>query len=302
MQTMKNVTYESYKEFYKKCNSVVVANKSIFLPKKWKISEFEPSVNDLKTNTTIWSFPDRGSWATHRGNYRGNWSPYIPRCLILKYTEKGDLVLDPMVGSGTTLVECKLLERNAIGVDINPDAIIISRNRLDFEYNPNVNYQEPQIQTYIGDAMHLDLIESNSVDLVTLHPPYADIIVYTQDLTEKDMSQIHDIDEFAKTIQNVAAESFRVLKPGKVCAILVGDTRRKSHYVPLSTRVMQCFLESGFILKENIIKHQWNTSGYKFWNQKSNNFHLIAHEHLFVFKKPKDKNELQKCRESTKWW
>lgn len=43
---------------------------------------------------TVWSFPDRGDWATHVGNYRGNWSPHIPRNLILRYTQPGELVLD----------------------------------------------------------------------------------------------------------------------------------------------------------------------------------------------------------------
>lgn len=36
--------------------------------------------------TTVWSFPKRGNWATHSGMYRGNWSPYVPRNLILKFT------------------------------------------------------------------------------------------------------------------------------------------------------------------------------------------------------------------------
>ncbi len=42
--------------------------------------------------TTVWSFPDRGDWANHVGNYRGNWSPYIPRNLILRYTAPGEFV------------------------------------------------------------------------------------------------------------------------------------------------------------------------------------------------------------------
>ena len=65
--------------------------------------------------TTIWSFPDRGKWATHSGRYRGNWSPYVPRNLILRYSKPGDWVLDQFLGSGTTLVEAKLLNRHAIG-------------------------------------------------------------------------------------------------------------------------------------------------------------------------------------------
>jgi len=51
------------------------------------------------------------TWATGR--------PTSPRNLILRYTAPGELVLDQMTGSGTALVECKLLGRNAVGVDIN---------------------------------------------------------------------------------------------------------------------------------------------------------------------------------------
>ena len=50
--------------------------------------------------TTVWSFPERGSWATHNPKYRGNFAPQIPRNIIEMYTEKGDSVLDPMVGAG----------------------------------------------------------------------------------------------------------------------------------------------------------------------------------------------------------
>ena len=57
--------------------------------------------------TTVWSFPKRGNWATHSGMYRGNWSPYVPRNLILKFTAEHDWILDQFMGSGTTLIEAK---------------------------------------------------------------------------------------------------------------------------------------------------------------------------------------------------
>lgn len=44
----------------------------------------------------------------------------MPRNLILRYSNPGEWVLDQFMGSGTTLVEAKLLNRNAVGVDINP--------------------------------------------------------------------------------------------------------------------------------------------------------------------------------------
>ena len=87
-----------------------------------------------------------------------------------------------MVGSGTTLVECKLLGRRSVGVDINPDAVMVARNRLDFSYAPlDADYVTPEIKTYVGDARSLDLIGSQSIDLIATHPPYASIIPYSHD-------------------------------------------------------------------------------------------------------------------------
>ena len=80
--------------------------------------------------TSIWSFPNRGSWANHNGKYRGNWSPYVPRNLILRYSKNQDIVLDQFVGGGTTLMEAALLGRRGIGIDINPDAIKISSKNI----------------------------------------------------------------------------------------------------------------------------------------------------------------------------
>lgn len=44
----------------------------------------QPENFELETNT-VWAFPNRGKWATHDAKYRGNWSPYIPRNVILRY-------------------------------------------------------------------------------------------------------------------------------------------------------------------------------------------------------------------------
>lgn len=77
--------------------------------------------------TTVWSFKQRGNWATHSGEYRGNWSPYIPRNVILKYSKPGELVLDYFCGAGTTAVECKLLGRRCIALDINDKAIELAK-------------------------------------------------------------------------------------------------------------------------------------------------------------------------------
>ena len=194
------------------------------------------------------------------------------------------------------MIETKLLNRNGIGFDINEMAIQLTRKNLDFEF-PNRNDGIKQT-VGVGDARNLSRIGENSIDMILLHPPYADIIQYTKD--PADFSMIHDIGQFLTAMKPVADEMYRVLKDGRHCAVLIGDTRRFKHYVPIAFRLMDVFLGSGFILKENIIKHQWNCKSTPFWREKSiqNNFLLLMHEHLFVFRKTEKSEDTAKYRES----
>ncbi|PWB54032.1 MAG: DNA methylase [Candidatus Methanoperedenaceae archaeon] len=299
---MKEITHQDHLKFLKKHDHVVIDNVKVPLNANSKIKKFAPSTFTPET-TTVWSFPDRGDWATHIGNYRGNWSPYIPRNLILRYTAPGELVLDQMAGSGTTLVECKLLGRRAVGVDINPDAVMVARNRLDFSYATlDADYTAPEIKTYAGDARCLDLIGNETIDLIATHPPYASIIPYSHD-REGDLSRVHNIAEFADEMRRVAVECMRVLKQGKHCAILMGDSRRNKHFIPITPRVLMSFLEAGFILREDIIKMQWKMkSTREKWFGKKYDFYLIGHEHLYVFRKPDAEERMAKFKESMKWW
>ena len=301
---MKEITHEDYLEFVQKTDRVQIEDVEVRLQKNWEIKACGPPEDYVLERATVWSFPERGDWATHRGDYRGNWSPYIPRNLILKYTERGSWVLDQMMGSGTTLVEAKLLERNAIGVDINLDAVMLARDRLNFSCE-GLSYEngEPTIRTYWGDARNLDKIADSSIDLVATHPPYANIISYTRrKKLSGDLSQL-PLEEYLREMRVVAEEAFRVLKPGKMCAILIGDTRKHKHYVPIAFRVMQAFLEAGFLLKEDIIKLQWNMKTTRErWRGRHYEFYLIAHEHIFVFRKPEDPSEYRKYRFSARWW
>jgi hypothetical protein len=131
------------------------------------------------------------------------------------------------------------------------------------------------------------MLKDESIDFALSHPPYADIITYSDKRIPEDLSNIHDLERFCDEIEKAASELYRVLKRGRFCSILIGDTRRQKMYQPLAFMVMQRFLDAGFVLKEDIIKHQHNCQATGFWVKKSKeaNFLLIMHEHLFVFQK-----------------
>ena len=115
-------------------------------------------------------FKERGDWATHDSKYRGNCSPYVFRNLIIRYSSPGDKILDQFVGGGTSVIEAKLLNRDIIGVDINPKSVELSINKLNFAYGSS------DVEIRIGDAQNLDFINDHSIDFICTHPPYSDII------------------------------------------------------------------------------------------------------------------------------
>jgi len=321
---MREITESDLKEFLKTHTEVTIETAKIRIGQPKKIKQYQPEQFELE-RMNAWSFPERGKWATHQGNFRGNWPPQMARNIILRYSKPSKTVLDQMCGSGTTLIECKLLGRNAIGVDINTDCIMLTRDRLDFEYNPlDSNFPKVSAKTYIGDARNLSLIKDDTIDLIATHPPYANIIAYSnrKNQVSGDLSFARTLTGYLEGMRKIAKESYRVLRPNRFCAILVGDTRRHRHHIPIAFRVMQAFLDVGFILREDVMKYQWRTkstrekweglskTAEKCWvdidkeGKKGHytDFLLLIHEHLFIFRKPEEREDLSALKGSMKWW
>ena len=284
----KEINYPPMIEIFDSVSENVTIEEKIIKP--WAIYKKTDKVSiqpdDFKLEkTTVWSFKDRGDWASHTPQYRGNWSPRVVRNIIELYSKPGDLVLDPMVGGGTTPVECYLTGRNSISSDINGGAISITRDRLNIPFSVSDSISKTKHRTFIGDVRNLNLIKDESIDLIVTHPPYANIIKYAPSV-DGDLSQINDYDTFFIQFRKAIKEFNRVLKPGSYCAILIGDTHNKSYYVPISTRMMMDFLKEGFVLKEDVIKKEWNCESDRNLNRYSGaSFLLTMHEHLFIFRK-----------------
>jgi len=187
------------------------------------------------------------------------------------------------------------LGRKCISLDINDAAIELAKKNIDFKIEPgqlSLSDDKRPVQVYepellVGNARDLSILSDSSIDLICAHPPYANIIHYT-DHKDGDLS-FFDVDDFLKEMKVVAKESYRVLKPGRQCAILIGDTRRRKHVIPIGFKLIGVYLDAGFKLKELVIKRQHNCKSTGFWYKNSikYNFLLLAHEYLAIFEKSK---------------
>ena len=263
--------------------------------RKNSVKGWEPS--DFKIEaTTVWNFRRRGEWAVHKGDYRGNWSPQVPRNLILKYTQPNDWVFDPFVGGGTTLIEAWITNRKSIGIDISPLAYKFSEERLieleeidKRKLSPQLNETSKPI-LILGDARYsIKLlsahgIKDGEIDLICAHPPYLNSLRYTETV-ERDLSRIGDVASFCEEIGEIARQLYTLLKDDGYCAILIGDVRKQNRMIPLGFEVMNVFRQKGFRVKDIIVKLQNQDQSTEFYYGKSSLDYLIAHEYLFIFSK-----------------
>ena len=88
-------------------------------------------INKLKCPGTIWDYSNGGDKNKVKRNHPAVFPEKIPYDFIQVFTKEGDLILDPMCGSGSTCVAAKVLNRNYIGIDISQEYCDISNNRID---------------------------------------------------------------------------------------------------------------------------------------------------------------------------
>jgi hypothetical protein len=95
---------------------------------RWK--EYDEIITD-----SLWVLDKRDSSGAHLAWYWGNFIPQIPHQMMLRYTKKEEWVLDSFVGSGTTLIECRRLGRNGIGLELHPGVVQRAKNLIEKEQN-----------------------------------------------------------------------------------------------------------------------------------------------------------------------
>ena len=84
---------------------------------------------------SLWLIGSRDKSGAHTAELHGNFIPQIPHQAMLRYTKRGEIVLDTFSGNGTTLIECKRLGRNGIGIELLPALVERSRELIAKEAN-----------------------------------------------------------------------------------------------------------------------------------------------------------------------
>jgi DNA modification methylase len=217
-------------------------------------------------STTLWDYPRQTYGKIQKGNnkYAGVTPAFVIYNLVKRYTELGDLVLDPMAGSGTTIDVCTEEARNCIAYDISPIRPDIIQN----------------------DARKIPLAPA-SVDMIFIDSPYGDNIYYNDH--PGNIGKISaEAAQFYEELDKVMAECHRVLKPGKVLGWLIGDQWVKKKFTPVGFRVYAGLCKYFDTVDIVCVVRRSQTSHTEIWHNRALrfNFYLRGYKYLFIMKKP----------------
>lgn len=249
---------------------------------KWRESEI--------WTDSLWIIPERDKTGKHDGFYHGNFVPQIPRQLILRYTKKNETIFDPFVGSGTTAYEAENLNRNFIGIDIQENLVDYVRKNIE----PKNNFFE----LIAGDSAKTESLKKvkeilknqkkGNIQLAILHPPYADIIKFSN--MEGDLSNAKSLKEFLERFSTVLRNTLEVLEKGRYLAIVIGDKYTAGKWIPLSFYCMNEAQKLGLTLKSIIIKNMAGNRAKQnkeaIWRYRAltSDYYIFKHEYIFIFK------------------
>lgn len=250
--------------------------------------------DDLLTDS-LWILDRRDSSGVHIGNYWGNFVPQIPHQMIRRFTRKGEVVLDPFLGSGTTLIECRRLGRRGLGVEIQKDVAAKARALIRRQAAP----EAVETEVVVADSARYDFSEGlrrigrRSAQLLLMHPPYWDIIRFSR--SKRDLSNAATLEAFLRMFGEVLDRCTAVLDPGRRLALVIGDKYAKGEWIPLGFRAMEEVLRRPYRLKSIVVKNFDETKGKRsqrdLWRYRAlaGGFYVFKHEYVFLFEKRKAK-------------
>lgn len=255
--------------------------------KQWK------EYGHVKTDT-LWEFPSRLKEGGHSNEYHGNYIPQIAQQIYERFTKKGDIVLDLFFGSGTSGIEAVNMGRRCIGVELKDDlAESVSEKFTPKQLVTDVNIicaDSASDSAREKIKARLDVMGAKNAQLLMLHPPYDDIIKFSD--KKEDLSNCATTEEFYDLFEKVAKNGYDFLDKGRFACLIIGDKYANSQHIPLGFECMARMNKLGFITKAIIIKDMQGNERAKgktanLWRYRAlaGGFYIFKHEYVMVFQK-----------------
>ncbi len=219
----------------------------------------------LPEPTTLWDFPTQSYGATPKGNnkYPGVTPALVIWNMVQRYTRPGDLVVDPMCGSGTSIDVCTDLGRKCKGFDVVPTRPDIVKN----------------------DARRIPL-PASSVDMVFIDSPYGDNIRYNA--AEENFGNISaETESFYDELEKTITEAHRILRPGKVLGWVIADQWVKKRFTAVGFRLWERLLRHFEPVDIITLVRRSQVSNTSIWASRARrfNFYLRGFKYLFIVRK-----------------
>jgi DNA modification methylase len=242
----------------------------------------------LELGSTVIDVKQRHRW---QENHPARFIPQVPEKFIKLFSHKGETVLDPFCGSGTTNVVALQLKRSSIGIDVNRRSVEMTYERLRATArNLFADDEAPTHHRVVhGSCLEvLPLIPAGTIDLIVTSPPYFDVVDYEDDHPEQ-WGNIHDYGEFLKRMEAAFAEMKRVLKPGGWMVVVTQDVFKSYAKCPIhADYIFICRDKLGFeVWSTQVYILNYSTGGRLVYGYPSSYYPKNDHEFIVVFRKPR---------------
>lgn len=224
----------------------------------------------LKCQLGVWEFYYEGRDIREKEKHPATFPISLAQKVISLFSHKGELVIDPFVGSGTTLVAARDLDRNAVGFDLKKEYINLCHERLQQLKLGSKSKQLP-IQ---DDARNIqNYFENESVTLFLTSPPYANLLnrkrknksrrgderkneqyleVEQYSQNPNDLGTLEPM-KFGEAIEEIFSCMLPLLRKKGHCVINVPDYWWKNKRITLHIIVIEAMRRAGYELRNTII-------------------------------------------------
>ncbi len=227
----------------------------------------------LKCQLGVWQFTYEKRDIRDKELHPATFPISLARKIIELFTHQGELVLDPFVGSGTTLLAAQDVNRNAVGFDLLPKYIDLCESRLNANHMFN-NSKQIAIQ---DDARNINkYFDEEIISLIWTSPPYANLLnrkrqnksrrdrnnsqlnkveQYSQD--DRDLGT-YDLDKYTETMGDIYESLLPLLKEKAHCVINVPDFWLENKRITIHVSLIQELRKRGYELRNTIIWDRTN--------------------------------------------